>query len=142
MTFPPAPIQSFESDNAAGVHPRVMEALMAANVRSSTSYGADPWTRSAERRFRELFDADVETLFVYGGTGANVFALQCALAAYEAVICTSIAHINTDECGAVERAVGCKLLDLPSADGKLSPDRVRERLAGVRGEHTVVPRVL
>jgi len=142
MTFPVPPIQSFESDNSAGVHPRVMEALIAANVGSSTSYGADPWTHSAARRFCELLGADVETLFVYGGTGANVCALQCALAPYESVICTSIAHINTDECGAVERSVGSKLLDLSCADGKLRPEQVQERLLGVRGEHTVVPRVL
>ncbi|MGO9908111.1 MAG: threonine aldolase family protein [Solirubrobacteraceae bacterium] len=142
MSFPVAPINGFESDNAAGVHPRVMDALIAANVGSSRSYGADRWTRSAVRRFHECFEAPAETLFVYGGTGANVFALQCALAPYESVICTSVAHINTDECGAVERHVGAKLLSVETTDGKLRPDLVSDVLSEARAEHRVVPRVL
>lgn len=135
-------MQSFASDNAAGVHPRVMEALVGANVGASTAYGADRWTARAVQRFRELFEENVEVLFTYGGTGANVLGLQCLLAPHQAVICPATAHINVDECGAPERFTGAKLIDIHSADGKLHPDAVRGLLLGAHGEHHVVPRVL
>ena len=140
--LPDPPTQSFASDNVAGAHPRVMDALVAANVGAATAYGDDPWTAAALARFRELFDDDVEVLLTYGGTGANVLGLQCLLAPHEAVICPAGAHINVDECGAPERFTGAKLIDLPSADGKLHPDAVREQLVAAHGEHHVVPRVL
>src|SRR4051795_9105579 len=103
----PAPVHSFASDNVAGAHPAVLGAIFAANDGSAAPYGADPWTERAVARVRELFGAvDADVLFTYGGTGANVVALQSILALYEAVICPATAHINTDECGAPERFTG------------------------------------
>jgi threonine aldolase len=142
LVIPPPPEQSFASDNAAGAHPRVIEALQAANVGASLPYGQDPWTSSSAERFRALFEADVEVFYTYGGTGANVVALQCLLAPHEAVICPTSAHINTDECGAPERFTGAKLLDVPSPDGKLSPAAVRALLQPSHDEHHVAPRVV
>jgi threonine aldolase len=136
------PVQSFASDNVAGVHPAVMEALLAANAGSAAPYGADPWTRRAQDRFRELFARDVEVLFTYGGTGANVVALHAVLAPHEAVVCADGAHINVDECGAPERLTGAKLLDLPSPDGKLAPEAIAPLLHALHGEHHVQPRIV
>ena len=108
-----APRHSFASDNVAGAHPAVLEAIVAANGGSAAPYGADPWTARAIARVRELFGADdAEVLFTYGGTGANVVALQAVLAPHQAVICAATAHINTDECGALERFTGAKLIDV------------------------------
>ena len=138
-----APRHSFASDNAAGTHPAVLDAILAANDGSAAPYGADPWTAGAIGRVRELLAADdAEVLFTYGGTGANVVALQSILAPHEAVICAATAHINTDECGAFERFTGAKLIDIPTADGKLSPELIRPLLRGARGEHNVQPAVV
>ena len=38
---------SFVSDTTAPVHPRIMEAIVAANAGAASSYGADPWTERA-----------------------------------------------------------------------------------------------
>ena len=38
----------FASDNHAGAHPEVIEAIAAANVGHAGSYGSDPWTERAE----------------------------------------------------------------------------------------------
>jgi threonine aldolase len=81
-------------------------------------------------------------LFTYGGTGANVVALQSVLAPHEAIVCPTSAHINTDECGALERFTGAKLIDVATADGKLTPNAIEPLLRQVRGEHTVLPRVV
>lgn len=139
---PLPPDQNFASDNTAGAHPKVMEALYAANAGAALPYGDDPWTAAATDAFRDLFGADVEVLFTYGGTGSNLVALQCLLAPHEAVICPANAHINTDECGAPERFLGTKLIDVPAPDGKLSPAAVQSMLGPLHGEHNVVPRVL
>lgn len=133
---------SFASDNGAGAHPAVVEAIVSANRGHAVAYGDDPWTRRAVERFRTLFDAEVEVLFTWGGTGANVVGLQTVLRPWEAVICTDAAHINVDECGAPERFTGCKLIDLPHRDGKLTPEAVRSALGGVGDQHHVQPRVI
>jgi len=140
--LPEPPLQNFASDNVAGAHPKVMEALAAANAGSALPYGEDPWTARAVDRVREQLGADAEVFFTYGGTGANVTALQTLLLPHEAVICPSDAHINTDECGAPERFTGAKLLDVPTADGKLRPEDVEPLLGPTHGEHQVRPAVL
>lgn len=138
-----APVHSFASDNVAGAHPAVLEAVMAASTGSAAPYGADPWTVRAVQRVRELFGAPAaEVLFTYGGTGANVVALQSVLDPHEAVICPATAHINTDEGGAAERFTGAKLIDVVTADGKLTPDLVAPLLDPARGEHNVRPAVI
>ena len=76
-------MRSFASDNASGVHPAVMDALVAANVDHALAYGDDAWTARATRRFRDVFGAPVEVCFVWGGTGANVVSLQSLRAAVE-----------------------------------------------------------
>ena len=142
MNIPEPPSHSFASDNVASAHPHVIEALIAANTGSAGPYGDDPWTRRATRKFRDLLEADVEILLTYGGTGANVVALQSTLAPHEAVICPSCAHINVEECGAAERFTGAKLIDIPSDDGKLHPDAITNLLRPAHGEHNVKPKVL
>jgi threonine aldolase len=142
VTTPDRPIHSFASDNVAGAHPKVIEALIAANKGSSPPYGEDPWTRQAIEKFRELLAPEVEVLFTYGGTGSNVVALQSLLAPHEAVICPATAHVNVDECGAPERFTGAKLIDIPSSDGKLHADSIHEVLRPAHGEHNVTPKLL
>ena len=138
----PPPERSFASDNAAGVHPDVMAAIQTANAGHALAYGSDAWTARAIDRFRELFGRDVDVLFTFGGTGANIVGLQCLLAPWHAVICPASSHINTDECGSPERFTGSKLIDVPTADGKLRPEQVTDHLHGLRDEHHVQPHVV
>jgi len=67
VVTPQPPYQSFASDNAAGAHPQVIEALRAANAGGALAYGQDPWTTRSAERFRALFEADVEVFYTYGG---------------------------------------------------------------------------
>lgn len=135
-------LRSFASDNNAPVHPKVMDALHHVNTGDYISYGDDPFTVSALRRFQEVFGPDSETYFVFNGTGANVLSLALLGRPYEAVVCTDMAHIHLDECGAPERFAGCKLLPRPSQDGKLTPARIVETLHSLGVEHHVQPRIV
>ena len=134
--------RSFASDNNAGVHPEVLAAVGRANVGHVRAYGDDPFTEAALARLREQLGERAHPFLVFGGTGANVLGLQAVMRPHEAVICSDFAHINLDECGAPERYVGCKLLGVPSPDGKLTPELVRARISGVGVEHHVQPRVV
>ena len=120
----PAPSRFFASDNAAGAHPAILEALARANADHALAYGQDKYTHDAKQLFNQLFNADVRTEFVYGGTGANVLALACMLKPADAVVCTEMAHIAVDEAGAPERILGAKMQTIPSTDAKLKPQDI------------------
>ncbi|HKG13208.1 MAG TPA: low specificity L-threonine aldolase [Pyrinomonadaceae bacterium] len=134
--------RGFASDNNAGVHPRVMDAIRAANQGHAVAYGGDAYTEEAARKFREHFGEGAEVFFVYGGTGANVTGLSAVTRPYNAVVCAVTAHINVDECGAPELFSGCKLIDLPTPDGKLRPEQIEPLLWQKSDQHHVQPRVV
>ncbi|HET9294934.1 MAG TPA: low specificity L-threonine aldolase [Gemmatimonadales bacterium] len=136
------PSPHFASDNTAGIHPEVLAAIAAANTDHAIAYGSDSWTAAAVDRFREHFGPETEVFLVYGGTGANVLGLQLLTRPHEAVLCAETAHIHADECGAPERYLGCKLLAVPSRDGKLRPADIVGQLKGIGNEHHVQPRVI
>src|SRR2546423_3340685 len=134
--------RGFASDNNAGVHPRVMDALRAANDGHVVAYGDDVYTEAATAKFREQFGAEVEVFFVFGGTGANVLGLSAVAQSFQAVVCAETAHVNVDECGAPEKFAGCKLLALATPDGKLKPEQIEPLLAREGDQHHVQPRVV
>ena len=136
------PKRSFASDNNAGVHPEVIDALSAANEGHVVAYGDDPFTERATKVFQKHFGKDIAVYFVFGGTGANVLGLKAMTNTYEAVICAETAHINVDECGAPEKFTGCKLLDVKTPDGKIRVEQIKPFLHGVGFEHHVQPRVI
>lgn len=142
MTKNTKPSRSFASDNNAGVHPKIMEAIAAANDGHVIAYGDDPYTERAVKLFREHLGRDAEVYFVFGGTGANVLGLKAGTESHEAIICAQTAHINVDECGAPEKFTGCKLLPVVTADGKIKVDQIKPLLYEVGFEHHVQPRVI
>jgi len=136
------PSRSFASDNNAGVHPEVLQALSAVNLGHVVGYGDDPYTDSAVRQFQRHFGNDIQVFFVFNGTAANCLGLKALTNSYNAVICAEAAHIYVDECGAPEKFTGCKLVPLLTRDGKLTIDAVRTAYHGIGVEHHVQPRVI
>ncbi len=134
--------RSFGSDNHAGVHNAVLRKISEANAGSFPAYGADPWTAQATARLREEFGARGGVYFVFNGTAANVLGLSLLVRPFEAIICAESSHLNVDECGAPERVLGSKLLQVPAPDGKLTPGLVAARLAGRGDEHRAQPRAV
>jgi threonine aldolase len=119
--------RNFASDNNAGVHPEVLEAIGRANQGHVVAYGDDPYTRSALAKFEEHFGAGIDVFFTFNGTG---------------VLCSEYAHIYTDECGAPEKHTGCKLIPLPHQDGKITLESVRHAYHGIGDQHHVQARVI
>ena len=136
------PSRSFASDNNAGVHPEILKAISAANQGHVVGYGDDPYTESAVRQFKRHFGDDIGVFFVFNGTAANCLGLKALTNSYHAVICAEAAHIYVDECGAPEKFSGCKLIPIPTHDGKLTVEAVRAAYHGIGVEHHVQPRVV
>src|SRR5258708_23601859 len=135
------PRKSFGSDNHTGIHPVVLRAIADANAGDAAAYGADAWTERATAGLREVFGAD-DAFLVLNGSGANILGLSLLLRRHEAVICAEAAHINTDECGAPEQLIGTKLLLVPTADGKITPELIAEKLSGRGDDHRSQPGVV
>jgi threonine aldolase len=133
--------KSFGSDNHAGIHPAVLAAIAAANAGDAVAYGDDELSKSVQSKLCAATGAR-NAYFVFNGTAANILALSLMLQPYEAVICADRSHVNVDECGAAERLLGCKLLPVPTPDGKLTPELVASRLAGLGDEHRAQPRLI
>jgi len=142
MSLPPPPERSFASDNAAGAHPIVMEAIARANTGHVLAYGDDEYTRACEGAFSELCGRKVTTLLTFNGTGANVMALSSLVRPGDAVICSDWAHINVDETGAPERIVGAKLIDIATPDGKLVPEHLDDEAHAIGVTHHAQPTIV
>lgn len=132
------PWRSLASDNWAGVHPEVVAAIAAVNSGHAPSYGVDSCTKSVIDKLRDALGAE-EVFLVFTGTGANVLGLESLARPHNAVICASTAHVHTSECGAAEKHIGCKLLPVPTVDGKITPQGIGEHLHHLGNEHHVQP---
>jgi threonine aldolase len=136
------PARTFASDNNASIHPEILKAIANANQGHVVGYGDDPYTKSAERKFQQHFGPDIDVFIVFNGTAANTLSLKALTESYHAVICAEEAHIYTDECGAPEKFTGCKLIPVPTIEGKLTVEAVRRVYHGIDDEHHVQPRVI
>ena len=137
-----AAVTDFASDNHAGAHPGVLEAIAAANGGHAGSYGADDHTARLDELWRRHFGEGARGFCVFNGTGANLAALDALTGPQEAVICTETAHMHVDECGAPERLTGTKLLTVATEHGKLEPADLRRWESRRNDEHQAQPRLV
>ena len=135
--------KNFASDNNSGITPECLEAIAEANSGHSPAYGDDEWTRRACAAIRDTFEISCEVFFTFNGTASNSLALAHLCRSYQSVVCHSVAHIETDECGAPEFfSSGSKLLLAGGNDGKVSPAEL-QRLVHLRQDiHYPRPHVL
>ncbi len=130
----------FFSDNAAAVHPAVMDALVAAN-HVDTAYDGDALSQSLDAAFSDLFETDCEVVWVSTGTAANSIILAHFVRPWQGILCYEEAHIEVDECGAPSfYSGGAKLMPLPGRGAKIDTAALKARIAGIRQDvHQVQP---
>jgi threonine aldolase len=136
------PRYAFASDNMAPTHPRMMQAMLEANTNYQLAYDADEFGHTARAAFAKLLGPEAAVFFVATGGGANLSGLLSVLQSFQSILCTTNAHINTDECGALERASGCKIVSVPDIAGKLSFDGLDRYLYHQGNPHRTQVRVL
>lgn len=133
---------SFKNDYSEGAHPRILEALMNANLTQNDGYGLDAHSKAAAASIKKLLNReDAEIHFLVGGTQTNMVTIASALRPFEAAIAASTGHINVHETGAIEGS-GHKVLALPAPDGKLTPAIVDACVKAHEDEHMVLPKLV
>jgi threonine aldolase len=133
----------FFSDNAAPAHPKVLEAIAAAN-RVDTAYDGDEWSRRLDGVYSDLFETEVRAFWVTTGTAANCLALAALCPPYRAILCHRDAHIEVDEAGAPAFfSGGAKLVLLDGEGAKVTPEEVSAACGRIRNDvHQVQPAAL
>ena len=134
--------RGFASDNNAGVHPEIMQAIEQANLGHVIAYGSDIYTERAVQKFKENFGNDIDVYFVFLGTAANVLSMDSVVRPYNSIITAHTAHLNEDECGAPERFTGCKVLTIETHDGKLRINDIAKEVYDIGFEHHSQPKVI
>lgn len=116
----------FSSDNWAGAHPQIAEALVREAAGSSPAYGTSDLDRKVTATLSEIFEREVAVFFVGTGTAANSLALASANVPGGHVFCHRDAHVNADECGAPEFfSHGSRLAPVDGPLGRMDPDKLR-----------------
>ena len=134
--------RGFASDNNAGIHPEILKSIASANKGHALGYGADYYTGQAREIFESQLGSQTETYFVFTGTAANVLGLSAAMRSFNSIITASTAHLETDECGAPEKFIGCKVLAVETNDGKIYPAGIEKHVHGFDFEHHSQPGVV
>ncbi len=135
--------RQFGSDNYAGICPEAWSALEDANRGHAPGYGDDPYTARAADLIREVFETKCEVFFVFNGTAANSLSLASLCQSYHSIICSEIAHVESDECGAPEFfSNGTKVLLAPTSNGKIDPAGVEQIVLKRKDIHYPKPRAL
>jgi len=135
-------LKTFASDNYSGIHPIILNAIESANSAHAVAYGDDEYSKKAIEKFKEHLGNNIEVFFVYNGTAANVLGLQAVTNSFNAIICAQTAHMNTDECGAPEKFTGCKLIDLPTPNGKITLEQLKPYPSAFGIPHFAQPKVI
>ncbi len=133
----------FASDNYSGICPEAFAALNEANQGFANAYGEDDYTARACNLLRDFFEIDCQVFFAFNGTASNSLALASLCQSYHSIISHELAHIETDECGAVEFfSNGIKLLLADGEHGKVDPKAVEHTVLRRTDIHYPKPQVL
>ncbi|WP_371369851.1 low specificity L-threonine aldolase [Sporomusa rhizae] len=133
----------FECDYTEGAHARIMKRLMDTNEEQTPGYGMDEHCERARAYIRKACQAEnADVHFLVGGTQANTTIIASILRPHQGAVAASTGHIAVHETGAIE-ATGHKVLTLPSDDGKIKAEQVKELYDAhwndVTHEHMVQP---
>jgi threonine aldolase len=122
------------SDNAAGVAPELMDAILEANVGSALAYGGDDLTQRLRDVVADVFEhPDVSVYPVASGTAANALALSALCPPWGSVLCHDTAHILRTECGATSLlGGGAVMTGVPGPHSRLAPAGVEAALMATR----------
>ena len=136
--------KGFASDNWSGVCPEIMDAISEINHGHVFAYGEgdEEVSQTAINKFKEHFGNDISVFFVYNGTAANVLGVGHLINSYQAIVAAHTAHLNEDECGAPEKFIGSKILEIHTENGKIVPNQVVPFLDSIGFQHHSQPKVI
>ena len=127
-------MSKFLSDNAASVHPRLWEAMRAADS-PDFPYDGDSLSEALDDKFSEVFGRECAAIWIATGTAANCLALATMVEPHGGVVCHEEAHIEVDEGGAPGFYLhGAKLMLAQGKSAKLTPADIAALLDPIRDD--------
>lgn len=132
----------FGSDNHSGVHPQIMKEITSVNKGFFEAYGEDDYTKKTKDVLRKHFGSNTDVFFVGNGTAANILGLKAVTNSFNSIICPETAHLNVHECCGPEKFLGCKLTTIPTNDGKLTVDLIKNNIEGFGDVHMAQPKII
>ncbi len=130
------------NDYSEGMHPNILEALIKTNHEQHGGYGEDAHSLNACELIRKRINKpNAAVHLLVGGTQTNRTAISAFLRSFEAVVATDLAHIAVHETGAIE-ASGHKIIEIPSANAKLTPEMIDKVVKVHNNEHMVKPKMV
>lgn len=132
----------FSNDYNETVHPKLLLAILNTCTGNNSGYGSDQWCNTARSLLRARMNSPESDIhFFSAGTVTNLTFICHALRPSEAVISPETGHIAVQEVGAIE-ATGHKVITVPTADGKLTPDLIQAVLDNHNTMHMVRPKMV
>lgn len=136
----------FNNDYSESCHEAVLNYISAHSGEQNPGYGCDPHcVRAADLIKSKCGNPNLDVHFLVGGTQTNLVTITAALRPHQAVIGPNCAHINVHETGAIE-ATGHKVISLPSDNGKITAQQVRQEVLLQRNspdaEHIAQPKMV
>lgn len=122
----------FNSDNWAGVHPAVMEAMAREGGFAAPSYAGSQTDASLKSRFETLFETErpIEVFTVSTGTAANALALAALDRPGSVIFSHPEAHIRVDECNAPSwYTQGGRIMGVDGPLGLMRPEALEAAIA-------------
>lgn len=130
----------FVSDNAAGAHPAIIEAVTVANVGDARPYGDDALSGKLDAAFSEVFEKEVAVIPCVSGTAANALALSLVAGPTSAICAHAGSHVYADECNAPEFFTGgARLTPVGGEYGKLDRDELLTAVSRQGDRHAAQP---
>lgn len=130
----------FASDNCGVAPPQILNRW--AQLGYAPAYGADQSTALWNEFVVKTFGLRAQSFFCFNGTAANVLGLSQVLKSFEMVIASDVAHVQVDECGALENFSGSRVWTVPHALGKVSVAGLNALSLGHGEPHSGRARVL
>lgn len=122
--------------------PEILDALKDALDEKNLGYSFDDHSKNAVDLIKkDLEDDSVDIHFVPGGTSANILGVTAGLRQEESILAAETGHIQGHEAGAIE-ATGVKIETIPTPDGKLTVDLLKEKFDTFGPEYMTVPRTV
>lgn len=133
---------SFYNDYSEGAHPSILDLFVKYNFQQETGYGEDTLCEQAKQLIqKEIAQPDAAIHFVSSGSQANIITLGAMVKPYQSVIAPVTGHVNVHETGALE-ATGHKINQIPTANGKITPEQIQIVVDQHQDEHMVEPAVV
>lgn len=115
----------FDNDYTEGAHVRILQKLVETNEVQTPGYGMDEYCERARTLIQSACETDGDVHFLVGGTQTNTTIIASILRPHQGAIAATSGHIAVHETGAIE-STGHKVLTIPSEDGKLTAQQVKD----------------